>query len=69
MKRNILWKYDKILGVAYFCPKCKLFLCSGSEEKCHCCGQEIDWQHEDEYKGSVKWMEEECDEYTKENYK
>ncbi|EQB4335446.1 hypothetical protein ACYJ2V_001133 [Clostridium botulinum] len=52
MVKNILWKYDKELGIAYFCPHCKKFLCS--EQKCEC-GQEIDWDGQDEYKGKVKW--------------
>jgi hypothetical protein len=53
LKRSILWKYDLILGWAYFCPSCKLFLCSG-EGPCKC-GQEIDWKNKVEYKGKVKW--------------
>jgi len=54
VKESILWKYDRILGWAYFCPSCKLFLCSG-EGPCKSCGQEIDWENQIEYKGKVKW--------------
>jgi len=54
VERNILWKYDTELGVAYFCPKCKKFLCSSTEKKCKC-GQKINWDKKDEYKGRVKW--------------
>lgn len=53
MVKNILWKYDQELGIAYFCPNCKKFLC-GHEERCEC-GQEINWDSKDEYKGPVKW--------------
>jgi hypothetical protein len=53
MKKSILWKYDKELGIAFFCPQCKKFLCS-NEEECEC-GQKIDWENEVEYKGKVKW--------------
>ena len=54
MVKSILWKYDSELGWAYFCPKCKLFLCSG-KGPCKSCGQEIDWKNQVEYKGRVKW--------------
>lgn len=53
MAKNILWQYDLELGIAHFCPNCKVFLCS-NEEKCRC-GQEIDWNNPDEYKGKVQW--------------
>ncbi len=53
MIKNILWKYDNELGIAYFCPKCKKFLCD-NEKKCEC-GQEINWNKKYEYKGKVKW--------------
>ena len=53
MVKNILWKYDSKLGIAYFCPNCKKFLCS-SEENCEC-GQEINWDKKEEYKGKIKW--------------
>ena len=52
--KNILWKYDNELGVAYFCPNCKSFLCSG-KGPCISCGQTIDWKHSTRYKGRVKW--------------
>lgn len=54
MIKNILWKYDSELGIAYFCPNCKKFLCDSSKKKCEC-GQEINWVKKDEYKGPVKW--------------
>ncbi len=54
MIKNILWKYDSELGWAYFCPSCKKFLCCSSDIKCEC-GQEINWNKQDEYKGKVKW--------------
>lgn len=53
MVKSILWKYDSELGYAYFCPNCKLFLCT-HVEKCKC-GQEIDWSKPVQYKGKVKW--------------
>lgn len=51
--KNILWKYDSELGIAFFCPNCKNFLCS-EVKKCTC-GQEINWKEKDKYKGPVKW--------------
>lgn len=54
MKKNILWKYDSELGYAYFCPSCKVFICS-HEEKCDKCGEKLNWDNKDEYKGKVKW--------------
>lgn len=53
MVKNILWKYDKELGVAFACPQCKLFIC-GNEAVCKC-GQELDWNNKDEYRGRIKW--------------
>lgn len=50
---SILWKYDKDLGWAYFCPNCKTFVCSG--EICDKCGYELNWDNKIEYKGKVKW--------------
>ena len=39
LKKAALWKYDRELGIAYFCPDCKKFICvSGTCE----CGAEID---------------------------
>ena len=29
-----LWKEDKELGIAYFCPKCKTFICTDYCYKC-----------------------------------
>ena len=51
---NVLWKYDNELGIAFFCPNCKTFVCSGAGP-CHKCGQELDWNNKKEYKGPVKW--------------
>ncbi len=51
--KNILWKFDSELGIAYFCPGCKKFLCD-NEKKCEC-GQEINWDSSYEYKGKVRW--------------
>lgn len=52
---NLLVKEDSVLGYAYFCPKCKRFLCS-QEASCRFCGQSLDWEVEEEpYKGPVKW--------------
>lgn len=51
--KNILWKYDSELGIAYFCPECKKFLCS-EVQVCEC-GQEISWENPKKYKGKVKW--------------
>jgi hypothetical protein len=30
--KNILWKYDNELGIAYFCPNCKVFLCDNEKK-------------------------------------
>lgn len=50
----IFWKYDDELGIAYFCPNCKKFLCS-NEAKCEC-GQEIDWSNKVHFeKCKIKW--------------
>jgi len=54
MIRNVLWKYDSELGIAYFCPSCKTFVCSLG--KCQKCGQDLNWDEKDEYKGKVKWI-------------
>ena len=50
----ILWKYDSILGIAYFCPHCKTFICSGLE-KCEHCGGDVDWKNTVKYEGRIKW--------------
>jgi hypothetical protein len=54
MKENVLWKHDKILGIAYFCPKCKTFVAG---EKCFKCGTELNYKtgNQPEYKGRIKW--------------
>lgn len=53
MKKNVLWKYDSELGIAFFCPACKVFICTGSGP-CPKCGQELNWDDKNEYKGSVE---------------
>lgn len=57
MKKGVLKKNDSILGIAFFCPNCKVFVCGGKglEDKCHKCGQELDWDNKVPYKGRVKW--------------
>ncbi len=30
--KNILWKFDSELGIAYFCPGCKKFLCDNEKK-------------------------------------
>lgn len=52
--KPILWKYDKELGIAYFCPHCKVFQCSG-QGPCDKCGGKINWDKEEKYEGRVKW--------------
>lgn len=47
-----LWKYDNELGIAYFCPKCKTFICKGH---CYKCKIEIDIDNAEKYDGRVKW--------------
>ena len=51
--KALLWKYDQELGIAYFCPSCKTFICSHG--LCRKCGQEINWDETIEYKGKVNW--------------
>lgn len=51
--KSILWKYDSELGIAFFCPECKTFICGG--KTCSKCGQELDWSNKVQYKGRVKW--------------
>ncbi|MFA6941444.1 MAG: hypothetical protein WCQ54_10800 [Clostridiaceae bacterium] len=53
MKQPVLWKYDSELGIAYFCPNCKNFICSG--HNCQKCEQELDWDNKVQYKGKFKW--------------
>ena len=52
--KTVLWKYDSILGIAFFCPKCKTFACG---EKCSKCGQDLNYKAvgQPEYKGKIKW--------------
>lgn len=51
--RAALWKYDRELGIAYFCPVCKTFVCMGG--KCEC-GTEIDMSlKKTKYEGRVFW--------------
>jgi len=50
--KNVLWKYDNELGIAYFCPNCKRFICG--EEVCEC-GQELDYNKPKKYTGKVKF--------------
>ena len=50
----ILWKYDKELGIAYFCPHCKTFHCMG-HGPCTECHGEIDWSKSQKYEGRVRW--------------
>lgn len=50
----VLWKYDRELGIAYFCPHCKSFQCAGSGA-CTVCGGEIEWEKRTEYNGKVFW--------------
>jgi hypothetical protein len=53
MVKNVLWKYDSVLGIAFFCPTCKTFVCGG--EKCNKCGQKLNWNNKDKYSGKVNW--------------
>lgn len=48
-----VWKYDSHLGIAYFCPDCKKFVCES--DKCRC-GNIIDLDlPKKQYKGKVNW--------------
>ena len=47
-----LWKYDKELGIAYFCPKCKRFICMNY---CYNCKEKVDTSNAEKYDGRVKW--------------
>ena len=53
-KLPILWKEDKELGIAYFCPHCKQFQCTG-KGTCTECGGNINWDKRIKYSGRVKW--------------
>ena len=50
----VLWKEDNELGIAYFCPHCKVFQCTG-KGPCTECGGKIDWKKKQKYLGKVKW--------------
>lgn len=50
----VLWKEDSELGIAYFCPHCKLFQCRG-KGPCTACGGNIDWSKKQRYDGKVRW--------------
>ncbi|MBD5549492.1 MAG: hypothetical protein HDQ97_19290 [Lachnospiraceae bacterium] len=51
--KSALWKYDRELGIAYFCPDCKRFVCVSGKCKC---GSEIDLSlPTKKYTGKVKW--------------
>ncbi|WP_394884964.1 hypothetical protein [Clostridium butyricum] len=52
--KDILWKYDDELGIAYFCPMCKKFLC-GNENKCSC-GQKINWSSPKKSNSKIQWI-------------
>ncbi|MHC1681369.1 MAG: hypothetical protein AB6733_00150 [Clostridiaceae bacterium] len=54
MKKNVLWKYDHELGIAFFCPACKVFICTGLGP-CPKCKQELNWDVKDKYEGEIKW--------------
>ncbi len=53
-KKPVLWKYDFELGIAYFCPHCKTFVCS-ENHICPHCSEGIDWNQKEKYTGRVKW--------------
>jgi len=48
LKTNILWKYDNELGIAFYCPNCKKFICAG--QKCEHCRQSLNWNKKDRFK-------------------
>nr|WP_315022933.1 hypothetical protein [uncultured Aminipila sp.] len=50
----VLWKYDKELGWAYFCPHCKTLIMM-EEDTCPHCGGSTDWSRTQQYTGKVKW--------------
>lgn len=51
MNNKALWKYDNELGIAYFCPKCKTFIC---KSYCYKCKVKIDIDNAEKYDGRVK---------------
>lgn len=52
-QKAILWKYDSELGIAYFCSKCKTFICGG--DTCINCSTPINWNKKIKYNGKVHW--------------
>mgnify|MGYP001414010227 CR=1 FL=1 len=53
LTRAAIWKYDNELGIAYFCPDCKRFICSSGKCKC---GNYVDLDlPKKQYKGKVNW--------------
>lgn len=50
----VLWKYDGELGIAYFCPHCKVFQCTG-KGNCTKCKGKIDWKISRKYTGRTYW--------------
>ena len=52
-KAAALWKYDTDLGIAFFCPDCKRFICSSGKCKC---GTEINLNKpKKKYSGKIRW--------------
>lgn len=52
-KKAALWKEDPELGVAFFCPDCKTFICASG--KCDC-GTEVDLNlPKIKYEGKVRF--------------
>ena len=47
-----LWKEDKELGIAYFCPKCKTFICT---DYCYKCKEKIDTDNAEKSTDRIKW--------------
>jgi len=53
MKKAALWKEDEELGIAFFCPDCKTFICASGN--CDC-GTEVDLSlPKIKYEGKVKF--------------
>lgn len=52
-KKAALWKEDPELGIAFFCPDCKTFICASG--KCDC-GTEVDLNlPKIKYEGKVRF--------------
>ena len=47
-----LWKEDSELGVAYFCSKCKTFICT---DYCYKCKEKIDMNNAEKSTDRIKW--------------